>query len=65
MSVRIARKVLDGAVHIRPGSATFGQHVAVDAHGFQPLTLDCEVLYKVIDVYAPQGEGGLCGTIRR
>jgi dTDP-4-dehydrorhamnose 3,5-epimerase len=29
------------------------------AHGFQTLTDDCEVLYKVTDVYAPETEGGL------
>jgi dTDP-4-dehydrorhamnose 3,5-epimerase len=29
------------------------------AHGFQTLTDDCEVLYKVTDVYAPETEAGL------
>ena len=73
--IRVTRgAILDVAVDIRPGSATYGQHVAVElshenarqllvpagfAHGFQTLTADCEVLYKVTDVYAPQAEGGL------
>ncbi len=73
--IRVTRgAILDVAVDIRPGSATYGQHVAVElsdenarqllvpagfAHGFQTLTPDCEVLYKVTDVYAPQAEGGL------
>ena len=29
------------------------------AHGFQTLTEDCEVLYKVTDYYAPAAEAGL------
>jgi dTDP-4-dehydrorhamnose 3,5-epimerase len=73
--IRVTRgAILDVAVDIRRGSATFGQHVAVElsgenarqllvpagfAHGFQTLTEDCEVLYKVTDLYAPQAEGGL------
>lgn len=66
--------ILDVAVDLRPGSATYGRHVAVElsadnwrqllvpkgfAHGFQTLTDDCEVLYKVTDYYTPAAERGL------
>lgn len=73
--LRVTRgAVLDVAVDLRPGSPTYGRHVAVElsadnwrqllvprgfAHGFQTLTEDCEVLYKVTDHYVPTAEGGL------
>lgn len=73
--IRVTRgAVFDVAVDIRRGSPTFGRHVGVElsaanwtqllvpagfAHGFQTLTEDCEVLYKVTDYYAPSSEGGL------
>lgn len=73
--VRAVRgRILDVAVDIRRGSPTYGRFVAVEltaaggeqlwvpvgyAHGFCTLEDDCEVAYKVTDVYAPACEGGL------
>jgi dTDP-4-dehydrorhamnose 3,5-epimerase len=73
--LRVTRgAILDVAVDIRRGSPTYGRSVAVElsaenwrqllvprgfAHGFQTLTDDCDVLYKVTDYYAPQAEAGL------
>lgn len=73
--LRVVRgAILDVAVDIRRGSPTYGRHVAVElsadnarqllvpegfAHGFQTLTEDAEVLYKVTALYAPAAEGGL------
>ena len=67
-------EVWDVAVDLRPASATFlhwhAEHLKAGdgrsllipagfAHGFQTLTEDCEVLYKVTDYYAPAAEAGL------
>lgn len=73
--VRVTRgRILDIAVDIRRGSATYGRHVAVElsadnwrqlfvpigfAHGFCTLEPDTEVLYKVSEVYAPKFDAGV------
>lgn len=73
--VRVLRgAILDVAVDIRRGSASYGRHVAVElsaenahlfyvpvgfAHGFCTLTPDVEVAYKVTDFYAPADERSL------
>jgi dTDP-4-dehydrorhamnose 3,5-epimerase len=66
--------ILDVAVDVREGSATYGQWVSAEltaeggeqlfvprgfAHGYCTLTDDCELFYKVDGLYAPQTEGGL------
>ncbi|HEY0188885.1 MAG TPA: dTDP-4-dehydrorhamnose 3,5-epimerase [Cellulomonas sp.] len=68
-----AGAIVDVAVDVRPGSATFGRHVLVElsaanrralfippyvAHGYQTLTDDAEVIYQVSGPYAPEGEQG-------
>lgn len=73
--VRCSRgAILDVTVDIRRGSATYGQHVAVELtasggaqlyvpkgflHGFITLTEDCEVQYKCTDIYAPGCDGAV------
>ncbi len=73
--IRVTRgAILDVAVDIRPASQSYGKHVAVElsadnwtqllvpkgfAHGFQTLTEECEVQYKVTDYYTPAAERGL------
>jgi dTDP-4-dehydrorhamnose 3,5-epimerase len=73
--VRVLRgAVFDVALDIRPGSPTYGRHVALElsaetgamlfipegfAHGFCTLKADTEVFYKVSRDYAPQHEGGI------
>jgi dTDP-4-dehydrorhamnose 3,5-epimerase len=73
--VRCVRgRVLDVAVDIRKGSATYGQHVAVElteenhkqmfiprgfAHGFAVLSEEAIFQYKCDAFYAPEAEGGI------
>lgn len=67
-------KVLDVAVDVRKGSATFGQHVAVElseeshtqlfvprgfAHGFVVLSEEAVFFYKCDNYYYPPAEGGI------
>ena len=67
-------RVLDVAVDIRRGSATFGKHVSVElsaesglqvyvpvgfAHGFVTLEDDVVVMYKASNFYSPAHEGGI------
>lgn len=67
-------RVLDVAVDIRKGSATYGQHVAVElteenhkqmfiprgfAHGFAVLSEEAIFQYKCDAFYAPESEGGI------
>ncbi|PKP19268.1 MAG: dTDP-4-dehydrorhamnose 3,5-epimerase [Bacteroidetes bacterium HGW-Bacteroidetes-23] len=67
----IQGEVLDVAVDIRPGSATFGQYEAVIlsaenqkqffvprgfAHGFLVLSESADFLYKTTDYYSPEFE---------
>ncbi|MEL6372966.1 MAG: dTDP-4-dehydrorhamnose 3,5-epimerase [Pseudomonadota bacterium] len=73
--VRVLRgAILDVAVDLRRGSATYGHHVSATlsaenwaqmfvpvgfAHGFCTLTPDTEVLYKVSGLYSPGHDKGL------
>lgn len=70
----IEGRVLDVAVDLRSGSATYGRHVAVElsaenheqlfipagfAHGFAVLSQKAVFQYKCSAFYAPQAEGSL------
>ncbi len=73
--VRVSRgEVLDIAVDLRPGSDTFGRHVAEVlsaetgrmlfiprgfAHGFLVLSEEAQFQYKVDNLYAPEAEATL------
>ncbi len=70
----VSGRVLDVAVDIRPGSPTFGKHVAVElsgenhkmvfipkgfAHGFAVLSEEAVFQYKCDNYYAPKSEGAI------
>ena len=70
----VAGEVLDVAVDLRRGSATFGQHVSVVlsgsnhrslyiprgfAHGFLVLSESAHFLYKCSELYHPEDERGI------
>lgn len=70
----IEGRIWDVAVDIRPGSKTFGHHVAEELseenrlqlyvppgylHGFCVLSETARVIYKCTDVYAPNDEIGV------
>ena len=73
--VRVVRgSVLDVAVDIRPGSPTFGKHVAVEltgenhrqlflprgmAHGFSVLSEEAVFQYKCDNFYCKESEGAI------
>ncbi len=70
----VSGSVLDVAVDLRPGSETFGQHVAAVlsgenkrmffiprgfAHGFSVLSDEVIFQYKCDNLYCPQAEGAI------
>ena len=69
-----AGRILDVAVDLRVGSATFGKWFSIElnsenhtqllipvgfAHGFAALSEVCEVQYKQTGFYNPEAEGGI------
>jgi dTDP-4-dehydrorhamnose 3,5-epimerase len=70
----VVGSVLDVAVDLRPGSPTYGKHVAVEltaenhrqffiprgfAHGFSVLSETAVFQYKCDNLYCPSSEGGI------
>ncbi len=70
----ISGRVLDVAVDLRPGSPTYGRHVAVElsgenhlqlfiprgfAHGFSVLSEEAVFQYKCDEFYHPEADGGI------
>jgi dTDP-4-dehydrorhamnose 3,5-epimerase len=67
-------RIYDVIVDLRPGSATFTQHMAVEldsrkhnslyippgfAHGFQTLEANTDILYMMSDFYRPELQDGV------
>ncbi|MEM3424145.1 MAG: dTDP-4-dehydrorhamnose 3,5-epimerase [Nitrososphaeria archaeon] len=70
----IKGEIFDVAVDIRKGSATFGKYISVNlseenkfmlfiprgfAHGFQVISNEAEIIYKVDNIYSPESESGI------
>ena len=70
----VSGRVLDVAVDLREGSATYGKHYAIElsgenhlqmfipkgfAHGFAVLSDEAVFQYKCDEYYAPESEGGV------
>lgn len=70
----VSGAILDVAVDIRPGSPSYGRHIAREltaesheqlwvpkgfAHGYRTLVRGTEVAYKVTAHYAPEADGGI------